>query len=111
MERFFYVLLETIFKIQKPQVRPKLQGAKKSPKITGETDFAGTTYQTKSHSNEWLLRKYFLRKLHLDLNINTAWQFKLHQCVNSFCAVAVDIHQALVSAKLKLLARLFVNVR
>lgn len=34
--------------------------------------------------------------LHLDLNLNTAWQLKLHQCINSLSCRTVDVNKTLV---------------
>src|SRR5690606_4134762 len=48
---------------------------------------------------------------HFDLNINTAGKLNLHKSIHSLGAVGVDINQPLVSAKLKLFSRFFVDVR
>jgi hypothetical protein len=53
-------------------------------------------------------------RLHLsdfDFNIYSTWKFDFHQCVNSFGAIAIDIHQSFVSTKLVLISCFFVNVR
>src|SRR5688572_24645802 len=50
-------------------------------------------------------------QLHLNLYINSAGKFQFHQGINRLGAVGIDIHQALVSAKLELLTRLLVHVR
>jgi hypothetical protein len=51
------------------------------------------------------------KQLHLNLYINSAGKFQFHQGINCLGAVGIDVHQALVRAKLELLARLLVHVR
>ena len=44
-----------------------------------------------------------------DGNIHTAWEFELHQSIDSLCSCAIDVDQTLIRAQFELLAAFLID--
>lgn len=58
----------------------------------------------------FILQTQSIASLYFDFYLNTAWQFKLHERVNSFWRRTVDIQKSFVRTQLELLSTFLIHV-